>query len=438
MPHVAFVPVTGFRVRELEMRELGMSLPGLTARAEAISGLPALGVLTLAGMTPEPWTCSYHDAPAITECLVESVLATNPTVVAISALTASAHEAYRLAGRIRDNGVAAVIGGLHATAMPDEAAQHFDAVAVGDGEPVWHSMLADVRAGRLKCRYQSNAPFNLRDAPVPRFDLLGPLQRPRWTIQTERGCPFACEFCGASRLLGSFREKPVERIAQELDAIVARQRRPMIELADDNTFAGRRDPKPLLEVLGRSGARYFTEVDWRIGERPEVLADLAASGCVQVLVGIESIFFHPTGMGAKKTSVERIMNAVRAIQETGVVVIGCFIVGCDGETRQSIDRLGEFLADCPLADLQLTVQTPFPGTALYRRLRHAGRLLDDRGWESYTLFDVTYQPDCMTVQDLEAGFRDLVQECFADEPARRRAVIRRETWRRHPVLQPCA
>ncbi len=437
VPHVAFVPLTGFRVREPEMLELGMAMPGLRPRIGAIAGLPALGLLTLAGMTPEPWTCSYHDAPGVDDDLLDAVLAQQPTIVAISALTASILDAYELAGKLREHNVPTIIGGLHATACPGEAEEHCDAVVVGDGEPVWQDVLNDAKTGSLRQRYQATKPFDLSKTPLPRFDLLGDAKRPRMTIQTQRGCPFACEFCAASRLLGPFREKPVANLEHELAAIQVIDPQPMIELADDNTFAGRRDPRPLFEALRRSNARYFTEVDWRIGERPELLNGLAASGCVQVLIGVESLFFDPPGMGAKSASLQRIMDAVNAIQSSGIAVIGCFIVGCDGETAESMDRLGEFLTACPFADIQLTIQTPFPGTALYRRLRDTGRLLEDRHWDSYTLFDVTYRPDQLTVRELEQGFQKLVQTCFAGGPARRRKQLRREIWRRHPKLQSC-
>ena len=114
--------------------------------------------------------------------------------------------------------------------------------------------------------------------PLPRYELLG-APPARFILQTQRGCPLACEFCGASRLLGTFREKPAEHIRQELEAIRAVDPRPLVELADDNTFAGSRDAGELLDVLKQSGARWFTESDWRIGERPEILAQLADAGC---------------------------------------------------------------------------------------------------------------------------------------------------------------
>ena len=442
MPHVALVPFTGLRIRERQLLELGMSLPGLRRRSAAIAELPALGLLTLAGLTPQSWTQSYHeselkgsDAGGTADELVEQVVAQQPTLAAVSALTASVREAYQFSQKLRKRGIPVVIGGLHATVLPDEALTHCDSVVIGEGEPVWRQVLGDAAAGRLQRQYRSAAPFDLAHAPLPRFDLLGDRQRPRMTLQTERGCPFACDFCGASRLLGPFREKPVNRVAAELAALHRLDPGPWLELADDNTFAGQRDPLPLLEALRQSGARFFTEADWRIGERPELLRELALSGCVQVLVGIESLVFRYPGMGEKRAELSRIMNAVDAIQQSGVVVNGCFIIGAEGETEASLDRLTQFVLGSPLAEVQLTLQTPFPGTSLYRRLLRQGRLLEDRGWPHYTLFDVVYRPDRMTVVELEAGFRRVISAVFSPAASARREQIRRAVWKRRSAAR---
>jgi radical SAM superfamily enzyme YgiQ (UPF0313 family) len=437
MPHVAFVPFTGFRVREEEMRALGMSLPSLRQRADAIGQLPALGLLTLAGLTPPHWHCTYHETGDRAAEVAARLIDSQPDLVAISALTASIEEAYRFSGTLRRAGLRVVLGGLHATALPDEALLHADAVVCGEGEPVWPQVLAEVESRSLKRRYGPGAAFDLGQSPVPCYDLLGSVPRPRFTLQTQRGCPFACEFCAASRLLGTFREKPLANIERELAAIATLDDNPLLELADDNTFAGERDPGPLFDAFARAGARYFTEVDWRIGERPEVLAGLAASGCVQVLIGLESLVFRHPGMGAKQAELRRMLDAIQAIQEAGVAVIACFIVGCDGETRASLDRLARFILDQPFADVQLTLQTPFPGTALHRRLARAGRLLPERGWSHYTLFDVTYQPDLLSVAELETGFRHLVQSVFSKEASAARSAVRRGVWANHPRLGPC-
>ena len=128
MPHLALVAFTGLRVKEQQLLDLGMSLPGLRRRGDAIAQLPALGLLTLAGLTPRHWTHSYHEpengdlcADDAIDRLSEQVAEQRPALTAVSALTASIDEAYRFSRGLRRRGIPVVIGGLHATALPDEA-----------------------------------------------------------------------------------------------------------------------------------------------------------------------------------------------------------------------------------------------------------------------------------------------------------------------------
>ena len=201
--------------------------------------MPALGLLTLAGLLPPDWTCEYLPVEEVSDEFMQDVIRKKPDLVAFSALTASIGEAYALSGRLRDEGLSVVIGGLHATACAEEATQHCDAVVVGPGESVWPDVLRDAEAGALLPIYRGRDPLHAA-WPLPRFDLLGGTPA-RLTLQTQRGCPLACEFCGASRLLGRFREKPVGDIQRELASIRDIDSQPLIELADDNTFAGSRN-----------------------------------------------------------------------------------------------------------------------------------------------------------------------------------------------------
>jgi radical SAM superfamily enzyme YgiQ (UPF0313 family) len=155
---------------------------------------------------------------------------------------------------------------------------------------------------------------------------------------------------------------------------------------------------------------------------------LAASGCVQVLVGIESLVHTYRGFGKKQTDLTRIMAALDAVQDHGIAVIGCFVLGADGETSASIAGLTQFLLDCRLADVQVTLQTPFPGSPLRERLSKAGRLLVGRGWDHHTLFDVTFLPDSMTVAELESGYRELAGVVYSAVENKRRSKIRRSIW----------
>lgn len=439
-PHVAFVSFVGLRVREEELAELGISLPGLGNRLAAVAELPALGLLTLAAQIPPGWTCSYHEVDKWSEQLVDKISHESPCVVAISALTASILEAYGFSDTLRRRGMFTAIGGLHATACPNEASVHADAVIVGDGESTWNQVLEDAWSGTPRQVYRAQQPFDLRDSIPPRFDLAATVPRSRFTVQTQRGCPFACEFCAASRLLGTFREKPAFLVQKELEELTKLTVGPVIELADDNTFAGPRNPDELLTVLSEANIRYFTETDWRIGERLELLRLLAASGCVQVLVGIESLVHDYLGFGSKRADLERVMAALDAIQDYGISVVGCFVLGADGETRNSAMHLTQFLLDCRLADVQVTLQTPFPGSPLRNRLAREGRILKDRGWDHYTLFDLTFVPDSMGVEELENSYKELARAIYSTDENVRRKKIRKNVWSKSRIARnmPCS
>lgn len=177
MPHVALVAMSGVRIVDEGLLSLGLTLPGARARSEAIAELPASGLLTLAALSGFEWAQSYHAATLVTDELLQEILCHRPTLVAVSALTASVNLAYDLSRRLRSEGVLTVLGGLHATACPDEALEPFDAVCIGDGEPVWPRILADVRAGCLQPRYQFADWSFPASAIVPRWELL---RRRRW------------------------------------------------------------------------------------------------------------------------------------------------------------------------------------------------------------------------------------------------------------------
>lgn len=427
---IALIAMSGIRCCDAELLRLGLTLPGFLERSQTIASLPSLGLLTLAGMTPAKHEIEYHEVDQIDEL---SLADQHYDLICLSSFTAQVPEAYALADRLRAAGAGPVVmGGLHATAMPDEVLEHCDAVAIGEGEVVWPAILRDAERGALQQRYKADQEYDFVNAPMPRFDLLEIERYNRLTVQTTRGCPLKCAFCASSILLtNKYKHKPVEKVLAEIDAIRDIWPRPFIEFADDNSFANPHYWKALLPELAKRRIKWFTESDIRIAGDSELLSMMREAGCAEVLVGLES----PVAQGLaglellgdwKLRRLEHYEDAVKTIQSHGIRVNGCFILGLDGQDASIFDRTYDFAKQLELYDVQVTLQTPFPGTPLYKRLKADGRLLPDFSWDRCTLFDVTYQPDTMSVDELRQGFRDLVVRLYDDDAT----AWRRETFKR--------
>jgi radical SAM superfamily enzyme YgiQ (UPF0313 family) len=429
---IGLIAMSGVRVENEELKRAGLMLPGFVERSEVIASLPSLGLLTLAALTPREHEVTYHE---IRDLKTDAIPGGEFDLVAISTMTAQALEAYEVAARFRAMGVPVVMGGLHATAATDDVVSRGIPVVAGEGEDVWARVVEDAARARMEAVYRSGAPFDLARAPMPRFDLLDVAKYNRLTVQTARGCPHKCEFCASSILLTpGYSVKPVDMVIAEIRAIKAMWARPFIEFADDNSFAQRGHAKELLCALIPERVKWFTEADISIAKDPEMLELMRAAGCRQVLIGLES----PVEAGLDRLELRanwklRQMpvyeEAVRTIQRHGISVIGCFILGLDGHTPAVFDAVHAFVARTNLYDVQITVQTPFPGTPLYERLGRAGRLTHPGQWNRCTLFDVNYEPMGMTARELERGMVDLTKRLYDPGFIRtRRAAFHRE-WR---------
>ena len=421
---VGLLAMSGVRAHEPELTALGLTLPGFVERSRVIASLPSLSLLTLAGATPDGVDLEYVDVP---ELLPPPWLPGEFDAVAVSSFSAQMNEAYELADRYRAAGTKVILGGLHVTALPHQAAAHADAVVLGEGEPLWPRVVDDLLHDSLDPIYDARAmSFDLARAPMPRFELLDVGKYNRLTIQTQRGCPYDCEFCAASiRIAPKFKVKPVPRVIDELRRIKRIWPQPFIELADDNTFANREHGRRLLRALAGEHVRWFTETDLSIAGDPELLSLLRDSGCAQVLIGFESAARAPLERLEQKTNwkarqFERYREAVEIIQSFGITVNGCFILGLDGAGPESFGEILRFVEESGLYEVQITVQTPFPGTPLYERLRREGRILREEAWELCTLFDVNFRPSHMTVAQLEQGLRDLARQLYDAEATRER------------------
>lgn len=430
---IGFIAMSGVRAQNKELTELGLTLPGFVERNKIIASLPSLGLLTLAGMTPEDFAVEYFEVPDL-EALTE--LPGPFDLVAISSFSAQIKEAYRLADRYRATGSKVVLGGLHVTAVPAEAALHADSIVVGEGESAWPVLLSDLRRGQLERIYDARTKsFDLADAPMPAFHLLDVEKYNRITVQTQRGCPWRCDFCAASiRISPAYKIKPIDKVIAEIQRIKEIWPHPFIEFADDNSFVNKAHSKRLLRSLVKENIRWFTETDVAVADDGELLDLMRESGCAQVLIGFES----PSRRGLngieertnwKAKQLDRYARAIERIQDHGITVNGCFIFGLDGTGPESFDDVWNFTRASGLYEVQITVLTPFPGTPFYDRLQKEGRLLRDDGWELCTLFDVNFRPSNMSVSELESGFRNLAEKLYSAEVTRERREKYRQRWR---------
>jgi radical SAM superfamily enzyme YgiQ (UPF0313 family) len=438
---IAFVAISGVRSSNKALMQIGLTLPGFVERSEVIASLPSLGLLTLAGMTPDPFEVSYHEVPDI-DALDELPPC---DVAAISSYSAQIRDAYTLGDRFRAAGVKVVLGGLHVTALPHEALEHADAVVIGEGEVSWPEVLHDLSTGSLRRVYAADGrEFDLADSPMPRFDLLDPDRYNRLTIQATRGCPWRCEFCAASiRLTARYKIKPVDRVIAELHEIKRLWPHPFIEFADDNSFASRPHAKELFRALAPERVHWFSESDISIADDPELLDLMREAGCRELLIGLES----PTRSGIdgveqrrnwKRTRHDRYLEDVRRIQEHGIAVNGCFVLGLDGDGPDVFEAVEDFVRTSGQFDVQITVMTPFPGTPLYERLQREGRLLADGAWERCSLFDVNFVPQRMSADELQEGLLWLAQRLYTVEERdarRERFWAQRRRHRREALVE---
>lgn len=420
---IGFIAMSGVRAHNRELTRLGLTLPGFVDRNKIIASLPSLGLLTLAGLTPDRFEIAYHE---IADLKTLAELPVDFDLVALGTFTAQFWEACDVADFYTARGVPVVMGGITVSSLRETAKRHCASVVVGEGELLWPELLEDFEHGALKPFYVTRREFNLSDAPMPRFDLLEPEKYNRLTVQTSRGCPHQCEFCASSILLTPrYKVKPVEKVIAEIREIKKIWPRPFIEFADDNSFVNQAHCKKLCRALAGEQVRWFTETDIRVWEDDELLGLMRDAGCQQVLIGLESPGSRSlNGVELKNNwkagRLDEYKAAIGKIQSYGITVNGCFILGLDGDTPAVFENVLEFVRDFGLYEVQITFMTAFPGTPLYQRLGREGRILREEAWELCTLFDINFRPKNMTVAELQSGFLKLAEQLYSKEETQSR------------------
>ncbi len=276
-------PKVGFRTNNPKLMAL-VSGPSPWSPEQFWTGT-GIGLLTVAALSPD-----WVDPVFIDENHEEVDLTADYDLVGITAMAQQAPRAYEIAAAFRKRGIPVVIGGVHATVLPDEAREHADAVVVGEAEPVWGPLMEDFRAGRLRPLYRSPGPINLADTPVPRYDLLNRNHYDQAWIQTSRGCPHDCDYCVSAKVFGNrYRIKSIDQVTRELDAVLAHFGKPRLAFSDDNLLANRAHAERLMEKLTPLRLRWLAQADVAIGERDDLLEKLRAANCRYLFIGFETL-----------------------------------------------------------------------------------------------------------------------------------------------------
>lgn len=372
------------------------------------------GLLILAALTPPGYDVEFIDEN------IETIDFTRAyDLVGISGTTQQATRAYQISDEFRQHGVTTVLGGMHATLLPEEAKTHADAVVTGEAEYIWPGLLQDWEKGCLKPFYAAERLFDMKVSPLPRYDLLKGKNYQIFWVQATRGCPHDCSFCAASRIYGTkYRSKTVDQVMSEVILLKSLFHNFKLHFADDNLFVLPHLYEPLIERLAPLRLSWFAQTDISIAEKDRVLEKLAAAGCTTLFIGLESL--SPDGLLEidprkwKLDKLKKYSESVRKIQSYGIGVQGAFIAGLDSDDESVFDRIIDFITENHLYSIQITILTPYPKTRVAEQLRAESRLLDT-DWENYTGYDVNFVPRKMSAEALQAGVLKVYRAFYTPE-----------------------
>jgi radical SAM superfamily enzyme YgiQ (UPF0313 family) len=369
-------------------------------------------------------------------------------LVGITAQTPVAPRAYQIADEFRKREIPVVMGGVHASMLPQEALQHVDAVVVGEAEAVWPDLIKDLRRGQMRRIYVGSEFINPSDLPLPRRDLLNEkFYFPLKLLETTRGCPHRCDFCGVSKFFGfRYRNRPIPEIERELSTLFQKGpvmsrgfkkflsllnkdlpyflKRRLLYIIDSNIAGDKRFCLELLSLLKGFDLLWYGHAPVSIAFDQKLLEGFAQSGCIALNIGFESFSTQNlNAMGKGFNQPSRYAEAVQRIHDQGIGIMGTFIVGLDDDDPGVFQRIIDFCMDSKL-DWALTfIMAPYPGTDSFSRLEKEGRIFC-RDWEKYDSLNVVYQPLRMSVVELEKGMRKIWKEVFSTSSLYKRILKR--------------
>jgi radical SAM superfamily enzyme YgiQ (UPF0313 family) len=379
---------------------------GLKLDPDSIYPPMALGII--AALTPPDWEV---------EILDENFTALeyrDADLVGLTSLTATINRCYEIATEYRKNRIPTVIGGIHASMLPEEAARYVDAVVIGEAEDIWARVIDDFIHGRLQRFYHAKLPA-MANSASPRIDLYHSGYK-FGSMQTTRGCPMKCEFCSVHTFNGSkYRLRNVGKSVDDFAAIDKER----VYIVDDNFVGYNKAARNHALEFFKGIVERGTQKQWagsasmNIAEDEELLKWASLSGCKLIFLGIESELIDQLEKANKRVNVrigvDKYAEVYRMIHHYEIAVMGAFIYGLDNDTPETIYNRTTYMLNAGIDIMQATILTPLPGTLLYKRFMAEGRLLYTNypeDWERHNYTEVVFKPQKMAADD----FQQSVQE----------------------------
>jgi radical SAM superfamily enzyme YgiQ (UPF0313 family) len=368
-----------------------------------------ISLSTLAALTRDDSNISYQ---LVDESVDQIPLNATPDLVGISVLTGTARRAYALADHFRGRGIPVVLGGIHVSLMPEEAARYADSIVVGMAETSWPRLLEDFRSGQLHERYDEEAhpePW-ARGVPTPRWDLhrLSGYMVP-YTVQATRGCKHACDFCTVPAVWRRFQRRPIEDVIRDIRQVPKRRR---FVISDVSPFDDVEYAKELLTAMIPLNKKWGGLATTKIGRDQELMELIGRSGCTFLLIGFESVDQQNLDQIHKGfNNQDDYVELIGHLHKLNIIVQGCFVFGFDHDTpdvfANTVEQVQQLKIDIP----RYSIYTPYPGTKLFQRLAEEGRMLS-YDWADYDTMHVVFRPKNLSPVELYEGFRWAYKETF--------------------------
>ena len=387
-------------------------LPALTEATSPLfrpikySLFPPLGLATLAAYV------GPDDEAEIQDEHVERLrLDDEPDLVVIQVYITSAYRAYRIADQYRARGAYVVLGGLHVTSLPDEAAAHADTIFLGPGEDTWPRFLADFRRGAPERVYRSTT-RTLADVPPVRRDLIKRrLYLVPNSIVVSRGCPHVCDFCYKEAFFEggrSFYTQTVDAALAEIERLPGRH----LYFLDDHLFGDRRFATALFDGMRGMGRLWQAAGTVNAVLAPDLLERAVEAGLRSLFVGFESLSADNLLEQRKFQNLRRDYGAaIRRLHDAGVMINGSFVFGMDGDDANVFERTVEWAIEHGIETATFHILTPYPGTGLHQRLWAQNRITT-ADWDLYDTRHAVFRPARMTASELEAGYWRAYEEFY--------------------------